>query len=230
MAEQKERGLSAEEAGLLERIQQDSSVLDELAEDLSARTRRKRQLAACVFSLAGQREPAALTPYVPALVDALDLSEAQTRWEVLDALTSLVPVCPQELSEAYEGAEDALFDEDSATLRFSAFRFFTAWGATSKERSLKAWPLIDEAIQCFHGDLEYRDMLVCLHDFASSKIDDTVAAELAGRIKFDAEHGKGASIKARSAEIYDLLLESFKLDAPKKRARTVTSADTDDEE
>ena len=44
MAEQKERGLSAEEAGLLERIQQDSSVLDELAEDLSARTRRKRQL------------------------------------------------------------------------------------------------------------------------------------------------------------------------------------------
>ncbi len=85
--------------------------------------------------------------------------EAQTRWEVLDALTLLVPEHAKECGAAYEGAEAALFDEISAPLRLSAYRFLVVWGATERRRSEKVWPIIDEAIQCYHGDLEYRDML-----------------------------------------------------------------------
>ena len=91
------------------------------------------------------------------------------------------------------------------------------------------WPIIDEAIQCYHGDLEYRDMLGFLHEFAQGKIAGDVAEELAGRLSFDAENGKGSYLKARSREIYDMLVKRFKLDAPKKRAR-VQAKDDDAEE
>lgn len=171
-----------------------------------------------------------LTDHIPDLIDALYRPEAQTRWEILDALTLLTPVNAKEIGGAYEGAEDALFDELSATLRLSAFRFLTTWGATDRGRSKKVWPLIDEAIQCFHGDLEYRDMLSCLHEFASGKIEGGVAAELAGRLRFDAENGKGSYLKARSSEIYDMLVKRFKLEKPQKRARVVSKDDDVDEE
>ena len=44
-----------------------------------------------------------------------------------------------------------------------------------------------------------------------------------------AENGKGAYLKARSREIYDMLVKRFKLDAPKKKAR-VQKDDVEDEE
>ena len=69
------------------------------------------------------------------------------------------------------------------------------WGATSVERSREAWPILDEAIQCYHGDLEYRDMLGCLYEFGQGEIDAEVAEKLALRLKFDAENGKGSYLK-----------------------------------
>ncbi|CDD39407.1 putative uncharacterized protein [Collinsella sp. CAG:398] len=104
-----------------------------------------------------------------------------------------------------------------------------AWGATERGRSKKVWPIVDEAIQCYHGDLEYRDMLGYLYVFAEGKIAGDVAEELAARLHFDAENGKGAYLKARSREIYDMLVKRFKLDAPKKKAR-VQKDDVEDEE
>ena len=44
-----------------------------------------------------------------------------------------------------------------------------------------------------------------------------------------AKRGKGAYLKARSREIYDMLVKRFKLDAPKKKAR-VQKDDVEDEE
>ena len=73
-------------------------------------------------------------------------------------------------------------------------------------------------------------MLGVLHEFAQGKIAGEVAEELAGRLAFDAENGKGSYLKARSREIYEYLVKRFKLDAPKRRARTVSTSDTDDEE
>ncbi len=168
----------------------------------------------------------------PALIEALDRPEAQTRWEALDALTALATTCPEQLGDAFEGAETALFDEISSTLRYAAFRLLCVWGATSVERSREAWPILDEAIQCYHGDLEYRDMLGCLYEFGQGEIDAEVAEKLALRLKFDAENGKGSYLKARSSEICEMLVKRFDLDLSKKkkRASVKKSDDAENEE
>ena len=136
------------------------------------------------------------------------------------------------LGDAFEGAETALFDEISSTLRYAAFRLLCVWGATSVERSREAWPILDEAIQCYHGDLEYRDMLGCLYEFCQGEIDAEVAEKLALRLKFDAENGKGSYLKARSSEICEMLVKRFGLDLSKKkkRASVKKSDDAEDEE
>lgn len=229
MADSKERELDTQEVEALAQIERDSAALAALIEDLSSSSRRTRQFSARVVAILAQREPKLLEPYVSDLIDALYRPEAQTRWEVLDALSELVPDHAKEIGAAFEGAETALFDELSATLRLSAFHLLCVWGATERGRSKKVWPIIDEAIQCYHGDLEYRDMLGFLHEFAQGKIAGDVAEELAGRLSFDAENGKGSYLKARSREIYDMLVKRFKLDAPKKRAR-VQAKDDDAEE
>lgn len=230
MAEHTEQDLDSQEMETLTHVEQDNAALAALIEDLSSSSRRTRQFSARVISLLVQREPDVLVPYISDMVDALYRPEAQTRWEILDALTELVPDHAKEVGAAYEGAETALFDELSATLRLSAFRMLTAWGATERGRSKKVWPVIDEAIQCYHGDLEYRDMLGCLHEFAEGKISGDVARELAGRLQFDAENGKGAYLKTRSSEIYDMLAKRFRFETPKKRVRVTKNDDADDKE
>ncbi|MBM6682693.1 MULTISPECIES: hypothetical protein [Collinsella] len=228
MAETAQHEMNDEERAQLELVEKDSSALDALVEDLSSASRRKRQFAARVVALLAAQDAELLAPHIDALIDALYRPEAQTRWEVLDALTCLVPEHAKEVGAAFEGAEAALFDELSSTLRFSAFNLLVTWGASERGRSKKVWPILDEAIQCYHGDLEYRDMLACLHTFAEGKIAGEVAEELAGRLQFDAQSGKGAFIKSRSAEIYDLLVKRFKLKDPKKRTRVAPRDDADD--
>lgn len=230
MADTKERELDTQEVEALAQIERDGRALTALIEDLSSSSRRTRQFSARVVAILAQREPKLLDPYVSDLIDALYRPEAQTRWEVLDALSELVPDHAKEIGAAFEGAETALFDELSATLRLSAFHLLCVWGATERGRSKKVWPIIDEAIQCYHGDLEYRDMLGFLHEFAQGKIAGDVAEELAGRLSFDAENGKGSYLKARSREIYDMLVKRFKLDAPKKRVRAQAKDDDVEED
>ena len=232
MAEEMKQELSAEEAEQLALVENDCDALSALVDDLSGHSRRKRQMAAHVMLLVAQREPELLSEFIPDLIDALYRPEAQTRWEILDALTLLVPEHAKEIGAAFDGAEAALFDDLSSILHFSAFRLLATWGATERGRSRKVWPILDEAIQCYHGDLEYRDMLGCLLEFAEGKIEGGVAAELAGRLQFDAENGKGSYLKARSSEIYNMLVKRFKLENPQKRTRTMAKADEpeDDEE
>lgn len=232
MAEEMKQELSAEEAEQLALVENDRDALSALVDDLSGHSRRKRQMAAHVMLLVAQREPELLSEFIPDLIEALYRPEAQTRWEILDALTLLVPEHAKEIGAAFDGAEAALFDDLSSILHFSAFRLLVTWGATERGRSKKVWPILDEAIQCYHGDLEYRDMLGCLYEFAEGKIEGGVAAELAGRLQFDAENGKGSYLKARSSEIYNMLVKRFKLEKPQKRARMVAKTDEpeDDEE
>lgn len=229
-----ENGAISEEERV-ERAMNDRETLEALVEDLSDRSRRTRQLSAHVIELVAERDPELLAPYISELIDALERPEAQTRWEVLDALTALTPTHARECGLAFEGAEEALFDELSAPLHLSAFRFLTVWGSSERRRSEKVWPVLDEAIQCYHGDLEYRDMLSLLHDFAEGQITGNVADQLACRLQFDAENGKGAYIKSRSREIYDMLVERFRLDSPQRVAARETrqvaaGAQTPDEE
>lgn len=231
MAEMNEHELTDEERQQLELVTGNPEMLAGIVGDLSGASRRKRQTAAHVVAIVAEYRPEALDVHVPELLDALARPEAQTRWEILNALAMLVSTHAKEIGSVYEDAEDALFDEDSATLRLAAFRLLAVWGGTERRRSEKVWPILEEAIRCYHGDLEYRDMLGYLYEFAVGKIDGKVAAELAGRLAFDAESGKGAYIRARSSEIYEMLVKRFKLEKPKPRARvTKEDDDTNDEE
>lgn len=171
-----------------------------LIQELAGSSRRRRQEVAHKIATVAKADPTMVTPFVDSLVDALDRPEAQTRWEVLDALAALAEEHAEDVACAFEGAETALFDEDSAPVRLAAFVFLCRYAASSEERSDEAWPLLDEAIQCYHGDAEYRDMLVALLAMVQGKASVATKQALAARLKFDSENGV-SYIKGFSAEI-----------------------------
>jgi len=181
---------------------QDELKLTQLADDVSGASRRQRQVAAAALSQISKDQPKVLVPYLPIIVDALHRPEAQTRWECLDALTQLVDEDSRACEKALPGAEAALFDEDSGPVRLSAMRFLCKLGSTTANRSTKVWPLIDEGIQCYHGDLEFNEMLTAITDFSLGKLDPAVKEALASRMSFDATNGKGA-LKRRAQQIVD---------------------------
>lgn len=171
-----------------------------LVEELAGSSRRRRQEVAHKIATVAHTDASMVTPFVGSLMDALERPEAQTRWEVLDALTALVDEHAEEVAPAFEAAETALFDEGSAPVRLAGFVFLCRFGATSEERSDQVWPLLDEAIQCYHGDPEYRDMLVALLAFVQGAASAATKAALAERLKFDAENG-ASYVKSFSAQI-----------------------------
>lgn len=179
-------------------------TVPELVEMMGGSSRRRRQEAAHRIAEAAKENPAQVEPFAEQLLDALERPEAQTRWEVLDALTALVDTCPGKVEPAFDGAEESLFDDDSATVRLAAFVFLCRLGSTSPELSDRAWPLLDEAIQCYHGDAEYRDMLVALLGLAQGNVSDATKQALAARVKFDSQNGSGY-IRSFSAQILQAL-------------------------
>lgn len=187
---------------LAEEAMGNEEKLTELAESLSGSSRRMRQTASAALAIIARSDAESLIPHVDPIIDALNRPEGQTRWEVLDILTMLVPYDSRACDKAIPGAETALFDEDSGLVRLAAVRFLCTLGATTEARSEKIWPLLDEGIQCYHGDIEFQDMLIAIVDFASGKLTPEVKASLKDRLKFDAENGKGI-LKKRSQQIID---------------------------
>lgn len=177
-------------------------LLTKVVEALSGASRRTRQNAAAVISEVAKRRADLIEPYSNDIIDALNRPEARTRWECLDALTVLVESNSRACDKAIAGAETSLFDEESGPVRLAALRFLCKIGATTEARSEKTWPLIDEAIQCYHGDLEFNDMLLAVVDFSAGKLSEGVKAELAERMSFDASNSKG-SLKRRAQQILD---------------------------
>ncbi len=218
MAENKDEQLTDEELAQLQLAEENENAVDRLVQELGCPTRRIRQFAARVLHLLAERDPQRVVPCVPALIEALDRPEAQTRWEALDALTALATTCPEQLGDAFEGAETALFDEISSTLRYAAFRLLCVWGATSVERSREAWPILDEAIQCYHGDLEYRDMLGCLYEFCQGEIDAEVAEKLALRLSSMPRTARAAISRPVRARFAKCLLNVLAWISPKRRS------------
>ena len=150
-----------------------------------------------------------LTVILEKLADALGLSRAQYLDACVngmllscDAAHAVHPNHPELAAQAYEGAEASLFDENSSRVRIEAFRLLARLGASSPELSDKVWPLLDEAIQCFHGDLGYRDMLDSLLEFAEGNASDASKQALVERISFDVTGGRGY-VKTCSAKIAD---------------------------
>lgn len=177
-----------------------SQGIDVLVEGLAGARRRMRQDAAHRLALVAHEDASVLTPYVAELIDALYRPEAQTRWEVFDALGQVALIDAGSVEEGYEGAEASLFDESSATVRLAAFRFLCRLGASSPERSDMVWQLLDESIQCYHGDPEYHDMLIALLEFARGDLSEKTRDALVARASFDAENGQSFT-KAYAAQI-----------------------------
>ncbi|MEG0072103.1 MAG: hypothetical protein RSC47_05040 [Raoultibacter sp.] len=192
--------ISQETEHIAQQVMGDEAKLTPLAENLSGSSRRTRQVSAAVFAVVSREKPELLVGHSAALVDALNRPEAQTRWECLDALTALVDLDSRSCDKAIIGAETALFDEDSGPVRLAAMRFLCRLGATTENRSEKVWSLLDEAIQCYHGDPEFQDMLVAVISFSEGKLSEKVKQELTARMTFDATNGKG-TLGRRAAQI-----------------------------
>ena len=173
-------------------------VVDKLADS----SRRDRQIAAAALHQVANSDATLLVPHISVLIDALNRPEAQTRWECLESLAVLVEYDSRGCSKAIPEAETALFDEDSGPVRLGAMKFLCKLGATTVARSEKVWPLIDEGIQCYHGDLEFNDMLAAIADFSLGKISPEVKVKLTERMSFDASNGKG-SLQRRAQQIID---------------------------
>lgn len=174
--------------------------IESFIESLSNPSRRRRQEAAHEIAEIAQTTPEAFEGRIEDLIDALYRPEAQTRWEILAALANLSEFYGNEVVKAFDGAEASLFDDTSSTVRLAAFLFLTRYGATSQKHSDQAWPLLNEAIQCYHGDAEYYDMLVGTLNFAKGAVSKETKAALKERFAFDAENATGY-IQKFSAEI-----------------------------
>lgn len=173
---------------------------DYLVSALAGARRRSRQDAAHQIAQIAHRNPQELLPFAEDLIDALYRPEAHTRWEVFDALGELVLLDADAVADGYDGAEASLFDESSATVRLGAFRFLCRLGASSPERSDAVWHILDEAIQCYHGNPEYRDMLIALLEYARGDLSENARESLIARVGFDAENSTGFT-KGFSAQI-----------------------------
>ena len=192
---------------IVSEIEADDAKIGEVVERLAGAKRRDRQIAASAIHQVVKTSPELLVAHIPALIDALNRPEAQTRWECLEALTILVPYDSRTCSKAIPEVEAALFDEESGQVRLGAMRFLCKIGATTPTRSEKVWPLIDEGIQCYHGDLEFNEMLAAINDFAGGKLSDGVKASLKDRMTFDATNGKGSLQRKAQMIISNLNLE-----------------------
>ncbi len=180
----------------------DTQVVEAMVAGLSASKRQERQKAASALSALSKEHAEAILPFASDIVDALNRPETRTRWECLDILSTFVALDVEVCAAALGEAETALFDEESGPLRLSAMRFLCKYGATSELRAGKVWPLIDEAIQCYHGDLEFQDMLLAVIEFSEGSLGSEVRSELAQRMSFDAKNGKGL-LKKRAQQIVD---------------------------
>jgi len=151
-----------------------------------------------------EKDASELVQYAQDMNRALSSVEAQTRWELLSALSAVAAVDIKAVARTFREAEASLFDDESSAVRLAAFRFFVVFGANNEKNSDKAWPLIDEFIQCYHGDPEYRDILTQLVCFAKGNLSQKTRKSFTDRLSFDAESAHGY-IKTFSVEIIEIL-------------------------
>lgn len=210
MAEKRTFTADDDKIVVAEHAMSDAKVLTELIAALGCDERRLRQFASSVVNVVATDRPQLLKPFAEELADALHRPEPQTRWEVLDTFERLVSVDARLVDKALAGTETALHDEESGVVRLAAFKLLTSYGATTSHRSDRVWPLVGEAIRCYHGDPEFQAMLSGVYKMVSGAASDEVKIAAAQVMTFDAENAKGA-LKRRAQRIVDC--------APKKRGK-----------
>lgn len=191
---------SADRSAVADQALADPDILVALVESIAGPDRRIRQFSAAALGVVAESDAEVLKPFAKEFADALHRPEAQTRWEVLEILTRLVEVDARCVDKALEATEESLHDEDSGVVRLAAFRLLAAYGATTENRAMRVWPLIDEAIQCYHGDPEFPSMLVAVISYLEGKAPAEVKKAAADRMRFDAQGARGL-LKTRAQEI-----------------------------
>ncbi len=176
----------------------------DLVESLKSTHRLERMAASHELRARAEKDASELVQYAQDMNRALSSVEAQTRWELLSALSAVAAVDIKAVARTFREAEASLFDDESSAVRLAAFRFFVVFGANNEKNSDKAWPLIDEFIQCYHGDPEYRDILTQLVCFAKGNLSQKTRKSFTDRLSFDAESAHGY-IKTFSVEIIEIL-------------------------
>lgn len=179
---------------------EDEGIIEELAQMIASSSRTRRQKAASTVALIADKDASLLLPYSDDIASGLTKPEAQTRWEVLHALDLMGKAGQRYGEDVLVAAEDALYDESNGFVREAAFHFFCGYGSASVSNSEEVWTQIDEAIQCYHGNSEFADMLTQLVAFAEGDISFATSAALAQRMKFDSENASG-TLRMRSEQI-----------------------------
>lgn len=200
MAEELKIGTAEEREELAEQALTDESLVDALAQEIAGSSRIRRQKAASTVALIADKDASALLPYADDIASGLTKPEAQTRWEVLHALDQMGKAGQRYDEDVLVAAEDSLYDETNGFVREAAFHFFCGYGSASVDNSEEVWTQIDEAIQCYHGNPEFTDMLMQLVAFAEGNISLATSSALAQRMKFDSENASG-TLRMRSEQI-----------------------------
>lgn len=200
MAKELKMDTPEERAALAKKAVKDESVIEELTQLIAGSSRSVRQKAASTVSLVSDIDAGVLLPFTEDIASGLIKPEAQTRWEVLHALDQMGKAGQRYGEDVLAAAEDALYDESNGFVREAAFHFFCGYGSASTSNSDEVWTQIDEAIQCYHGNPEFSDMLTQLVVFAEGNISLATSSALAQRMKFDAENGSG-TLRMRSEQI-----------------------------
>jgi len=182
---------------------EDPASLASLIALLAQEERHERIRAAGAVHEVALIAPAVLKPHVAELIDALERPEPQTRWEVLGALEALVPFDPRGVEKAVASASLALHDASSGVVRAAGFRMLAALGATTANRAGKVWPLLDEALRCYHGDPEYPAMLGGLVLLCEGAASPEIKRAAASVVEADANHPR--SLVRRRAQRVVLL-------------------------
>lgn len=187
----------------------------ELLKLLSGPSRLNRKNAAKTLYARVSENPEKFKKQINKFIDALKRPEAQTRWLCLDILSKMVSVDANACKDAIEGAEEALFDEKTSLIRVSAIRFLCRYGASSMTRSKEVWPLIKEAIQQFHGELEFDEMLGFVIYFASGKLNADVKKDL-GKVIRQNQDSVGGPTEQRFKKILSELRRQSRATSKKK--------------
>jgi len=162
-----------------------------LAEALSDSSRLTREYASQVLLDIAQTDPEMVGEFSTAFIDALHRPEAPTRYNVLAIIGILAQKDMRLVDTAWDGIEECLYDEDSGTVRLAAFKVIAAYGATTPTRSKKVWPLISDALRCYHGDAEFISMLNEFIAMLKGNVADEVKQEACDQFKFNAENATG---------------------------------------
>ena len=88
----------------------DEGLLEHLIELLCGKSRLKRQKAASIVAIISNEDATVLLPYAEDICEALNHTEAQTRWEVLHTLDQMGKVGQRYDEDTLALAEDALYD------------------------------------------------------------------------------------------------------------------------